>query len=146
MLSIISQNTHNSNQSSPVHIMHTLDHAQHTRLRIALYLAQRGLSILSVEALRECGRAAGMTGAEMTANQQGTSHDAKGTACLRFVQAMVDQAPPSSVANLQAMHLAGFSETDILEVQAQVHLSMTIATPCEIVNCGQADSRQVLAD
>jgi hypothetical protein len=146
VLSIISQNTLNSNQSSPGHIMHTLDHAQHTRLRIALYLAQRGLSILPVEALRECGRAAAMTGAEMTANQQGTSHDARGTACLRFVQGLVDRPAPPTAASLQAMHLAGFSESDILEVQAQVHLSMTIATPCEIVNCGQADSRQVLAD
>ena len=126
--------------------MNALDYSQQTRIRIALYLAQRGLSILSVESLRECGRAAGMTGAEMTANQRGTSHDAKGTACLRFVQVLVDSPPPLSSASLRAMHLAGFSETEILDVQAQVQLSMSIATPCEIVNCGQADSRQVPAD
>lgn len=49
---------------------------QQTRLRIALYLAQRGC-IWLIDSLRECGRAAGMNGAEMTANQQGTSHDAR---------------------------------------------------------------------
>jgi len=84
-----------------------------------------------------------MNGAEMTANRQGTSHDIKGTACLRFVQAMLDK-PQREAPCTRDMRDAGFSQAGIGEVQLQVRAA--IATPGETMNCGQTGSRPSPAD
>lgn len=119
---------------------------QQNLVRISLYLAQRGLSVFSIASLRECGRSAGMNGAEMTENQKGTSHDAKATVCLRFVQAIVDEIPLPGNA-LESMYDVGFSQEAVLEVVAQISLhkllanmNMVIAAPGEILNFSQEDS------
>lgn len=127
-----------------------------TSLRIALCLAQQGLSIFPIETLRDSGRLVGMNGAEMTANQQGTSHDAKGTACLKFVQSIVQSIvrnPMSpSVDDLSCMAEVGYSPAEIVEVMAQVSLNILLSRMAlailplsESLNYAQNDSRQLMA-
>lgn len=95
-----------------------------TTLRIALYLAQTGLSIFTIDTLRESGRTLGLNGAEMTANQQGDSYDAKATVCLQFVSALIRHREPTAfAASLRHMSEAGYSQAEVLEVMAQVSLS-----------------------
>lgn len=95
-----------------------------TRIRIALFLARRRAGAAQaaprVLALRERGRAVGMNGAEMLANEAGTSHEARATACLAFVAALLagaGKAPPGAV---RRMHDAGYRPADIDEVIALV--------------------------
>lgn len=129
--------------------MKPLIYAQQNRLRIALFLAARSQNFVDIEALILQGREVGMNGAEMAANQQGTSHDAKGTACLCFVQTLIDNPGPPSSQSLLAMQRAGFSEKDVQTVVAQVEVSTGLAARwgaiagSEIVNCEQMDSRQL---
>jgi hypothetical protein len=99
----------------------TLD--RQTRIRIALYLARRGQGVFDAGSLRACGRAAGMNGAEMAANEAGTSHDAKGTACLAFVRTLLDVAGAPSPRDLDGMAEVGYRATDIAEVINQVGIN-----------------------
>ena len=121
-------------------------------IRIALCLAQRGLCVFSVESLHQSGQGVGMNRAEMAANLAGTSHDAKGTACLKFVRVLIDSLLPPSAADLRGMHEVGYAQAEILEVVAQVgmhtllaRMAMVIAAPCEMVNCGGMDSLKLPA-
>lgn len=91
-----------------------------TRIRIALYLAQRGCPGMSPARLQEWGRAAGMNRAEMAANAGGTSHDAKGSACLAFVGRLLDDPCAPADADLARMAQAGYRPDQIAEVRAQV--------------------------
>lgn len=123
-----------------------------TRVRIALYLAGRGRSSFDPAALRECGRAAGMNGAEMTANEQGTSHDVKGTACLLFVKTLLEDPLAPRAQDLERMHAVGYRQDDIAEVMANVGINIILSrmtrvidSPGEMVNCGQKNSLQLNA-
>lgn len=109
-----------------------------TRLRILLYLAQRGQCVLPMAALQRAGRKAGLNGAEMAANRAGTSHDAKATVCLGFVKALADLGQPPTASERQRMQQVGYSPAVIREVIALVG---GIAAPGEIMNCSQLDSR-----
>lgn len=100
-----------------------------TRIRIALFLARRragaGSAAARILALRERGRAAGMNGAEMMANEEGSSHEARASTCLAFVAALLAArgAPRSSAFDagaLRRMHDAGYRPADIDEVIALV--------------------------
>ena len=122
--------------------------SQRTRLRIAIYLARRGQGIFRLDSLRECGRAAGMNGAEMNANERGTSHEAMDTACLLFVQALLDQPQAPSPTDLQRMREVGYTIDEMLEVIAQVstsqllaRLGQVIASPPQTMACSAATPR-----
>lgn len=93
---------------------------ERTRVRIAIYLASHARKMPLLTALRERGREAGMNGAEMNANEQGTSHDAMATACLRFVKSVVDHPADPALHALQDMYAVGYTLPDILEVMALV--------------------------
>lgn len=117
---------------------------QQTRIRIALYLAQRGQGVFQSASLRDCGRAAGMNGAEMAANGEGTSHDAKGTVCLQFVRNLLDDPRAPSTLAVQDMVEVGYRPGQIAEVIAQVGVNMVLAgmnrlshSPGAIADCGQ---------
>lgn len=90
---------------------------ERTRVRIDLYLARRragrGAVALKILALRERGRAAGMNSAEMQANEEGSSHEAKATACLDFVATLLAHPGAASCAALRRMHDAGYRPADI---------------------------------
>ena len=107
--------------------------SERTRLRIAIYLSSRGHSVFPLAMLRERGRSAGMNGAEMNANQQGTSHDAMDTACLQFVKAIADSAAAPTPYDLQGMYAVGYTLSDILEVMAQVCANRLLARMNEVI-------------
>lgn len=91
------------------------------RIRIALLLGRRRATAdqaALLHALRERGRAAGMNGAEMTANEAGSSHEAKATACLDFVTALLDGPQGPTRESLRRMRAAGFRPAEIDEVIA----------------------------
>lgn len=95
-----------------------------TRIRIALFLARRragaGSAAARILALRERGRAAGMNGAEMMANEAGNSHEARASACLAFVAALLAAPGAPESGALRRMHDAGYRPADIDEVIALV--------------------------
>lgn len=95
-----------------------------TRIRIDLFLARRragmGAAAPRILALRERGRAAGMNTAEMLANEEGSSHEARATACLAFVAALLAQPGAPSPAALRCMHDAGYGPDGIDAVIARV--------------------------
>ncbi|GGC64790.1 hypothetical protein [Undibacterium terreum] len=105
-----------------------------TCLRIAIYLARRGHCVVGLDALRDYGRAAGMNGAEMAANEQGTSHNAKDSACMRFVQTIIDKPGPLCEQDFQRLHEVGYSLDEILEVITHVALNIQLARMSEAIH------------
>jgi len=99
---------------------------QRTRIRIDLFLARRrtgagaGAAALKLLALREHGREAGMNTAEMLANETGHSHEARASACLAFVAALLAQPGAPAPEALRRMGDAGYRPADIDEVVARV--------------------------
>jgi hypothetical protein len=124
---------------------HEAELDQATRVRIAIYLAMRGCGGFAPGALRDCGRAAGMNGAEMLANEAGTSHDAKGTVCLRFVRALLDEPGAPTAEDLQHMAEVGYRPSEVVAVIEQVGATVRrrnlINSPGEIVNCAELNTR-----
>lgn len=106
---------------------------ERTRLRIAIYLAAHGHSIFPLVTLRHRGRAVGMNGAEMNANEQGSSHDAMDTACLLFVKSMMEHAAAPTALDLQGMYAVGYALNEILEVMAQVCANRLLARMNEVI-------------
>lgn len=95
-----------------------------TRIRIELFLARRragtGAATPRILRLRARGRAAGMNSAEMMANEEGSSHEARATACLAFVATLLAQAGAPSPEALRRMHDAGYGPDGIGAVIARV--------------------------
>jgi len=117
------------------------------RIRIALYLAQRGRSAFRPDSLRDCGRDAGMNGAEMAANRQGSSHDAKGDACLLFVKALLDDPQAPTLGDIERMRHAGYRQEDVADVMVNVGINIVLSglarlidAPGNMMHCGQANS------
>lgn len=90
---------------------------ERTLIRIDLYLARRragrGAPTRKILALRERGRVAGMNTAEMLANEEGSSHDAKASACLDFVAALLAHPGAPAPEAVRRMHHAGYQPADI---------------------------------
>lgn len=107
--------------------------SERTRLRIVIYLASRGHSVFPVATLRQRGREIGMNGAEMNANEQGSSHDAMDTACLQFVEALVNHCVTPTAHDLQGMYAVGYSLNEILDVMAQVCANQLLARMNEVI-------------
>ena len=97
---------------------------ERTRIRIDLFLARRcagpGAAARKVLALRERGRAASMNTAEMLANETGDSHEARSSACLAFVAALLARPGTPPLDALLRMGDAGYRPADIDEVIARV--------------------------
>ncbi|MDY0960677.1 MULTISPECIES: hypothetical protein [Massilia] len=95
-----------------------------TRIRIDLFLARRragtGAATPRILRLRERGRAAGMNTAEMMANEEGSSHEARATACLAFVATLLAQTGAPSPEALRRMHDAGYGPDGIDAAIARV--------------------------
>jgi len=60
---------------------------------------------------------------EMAANRQGTSHDAKADAAVRFAVAVTKQRGHVSDAELQAVKQAGYTEAQVIEIVLHVALN-----------------------
>lgn len=95
-----------------------------THIRIDLFLARRragtGATTPLILRLRERGRAAGMNTAEMLANEEGSSHEARATACLAFVATLLAQPGAPSPEALRRMHDAGYGPDGINAAIARV--------------------------
>lgn len=95
-----------------------------TRIRIDLFLARRsagtGAATPRILRLRERGRAAGMNAAEMMANEEGSSHEARSTVCIAFVATLLAQAGAPSPDALRRMHDAGYGPDGINAAIARV--------------------------
>jgi uncharacterized protein YciW len=95
-----------------------------TRIRIDLFLARRragtGAAAPRILALRARGRAAGLNTAEMLANEEGGSHEARAAACLAFVATLLAQPGAPAPEALRRMHDAGYGPDGIEAVIARV--------------------------
>jgi len=95
-----------------------------TRERIALALAQQNECEYCLSAHTAIGRKAGLNSAEIEANRAGNSQDAKAAVAIKFARALVEHTGEITNAELQAMHDAGFSEADIVEVITHVGMNL----------------------
>lgn len=95
-----------------------------TRERIALAVAEQNACQYCVSAHTAIGRKAGLDGAEMLANRQGRSADAKAEAALTFARALVEHTGDVTAAEVEAVRAAGHSDAEIVEIIAHVALNI----------------------
>ena len=97
-----------------------------TRERIALAVAEQNACQYCVSAHTAIGRKVGLDNAEMLANRQGRSGDAKAEAALTFARALVEHSGGVSKAEFDAVRAAGHSDGEIVEIIT--HVAMNIFT------------------
>lgn len=97
-----------------------------TKNRIALALAQHNECQYCVSAHTTFGSIAGLTGAEMEANREGSSQDAKGEVAVKFAKALAEHKGKVTAAELSSIRKAGFSESDIVEIITHVGMNIMV--------------------
>jgi uncharacterized peroxidase-related enzyme len=97
-----------------------------TRERIAVALAQQNGCAYCLSAHSAIGRKAGLSGDEIDANREGTSHDAKAAAAVAFARALVEHKGDVTQAELDAVRTAGYGDAEIVEII--VHVGMNLLT------------------
>lgn len=97
-----------------------------TRERIAVALAQQNSCEYCLSAHSAIGRKTGLTGDEIVANREGTSHDAKAAAAVGFARALVEHTGEITNAELEAVRAAGYGDAEIVEII--VHVGMNLLT------------------
>jgi uncharacterized peroxidase-related enzyme len=97
-----------------------------TRERIAVALAQQNNCEYCLSAHSYIGRKAGLTGDEIAANRQGTSHDAKASAAVAFARALVENTGEVTNAQLDAVRKVGYGDAEVVEII--VHVGMNLLT------------------
>jgi uncharacterized peroxidase-related enzyme len=97
-----------------------------TRERVALALAQVNACEYCLSAHTALGARAGLSDAEMKANREGTSQDAKAAAAVRFARALVDNMGDVTTAEIKAVRDVGFSDAEISEII--VHVGLNVLT------------------
>lgn len=96
-----------------------------TRERIALAVAQANGCDYCLSAHTYLGlNLAKIDDAEIALNRAGHSGDAKADAALVFARKVIDTRGRVSDADLAAVRLAGFSESQVIEIVASVALNM----------------------
>ena len=95
-----------------------------TRERIALAVAEQNACQYCVSAHTSLGRKAGLDNAEMLANREGTSSDAKAAAALAFAQALVDNTGDVTRAELDTVREAGHDDEEVVEIITHVALNL----------------------
>lgn len=95
-----------------------------TRERIALAVAEVNGCDYCLSAHTYLGKnLAKLDDAEMAANRSGHSSDAKADAAVRFAVQMVEQRGHVSDAEVQAVHAAGYSDGQVIEIVLHVALN-----------------------
>jgi uncharacterized peroxidase-related enzyme len=97
---------------------------QQTRERIAIAIAQRNSCQYCLSAHTAIGRKAGLTGAEIEANRDGASQDAKAAVAVNFALALVDEMGAVSADQIETVRRAGFSDAEIVEIITHVGLNL----------------------
>lgn len=95
-----------------------------TRERIAIALAQQNCSEYCLSTHSYMGRKVGLTGDEITANRQGSSHDAKSSAAVAFACSLVKSTGEITSAELDAVRKVGYRDSEIVEII--VHVGMNL--------------------
>jgi uncharacterized peroxidase-related enzyme len=95
-----------------------------TRERIALAVAQQNECQYCVSAHTAIGRKAGLDTAEMLANRQGSSADAKAGAAIAFANALVANMGQLTKAEFDAARAAGHTDAELVEVITHVALNV----------------------
>ena len=95
-----------------------------TRERIALAVAEVNACDYCLSAHTYLGKhAAKLDDAEMAANREGGSHDAKAAAAVRFAVQVVRARGHVEDADLQAVRAAGYSDAQVVEIVLHVALN-----------------------
>jgi uncharacterized peroxidase-related enzyme len=95
-----------------------------TRTRIAMTVAELNGCDYCLSAHTYLGtNVAKLDAAELTANRDGSSNDAKGAAALRFARKLVAERGRVSAADVDAVKAAGYSGAEVLEIIAHVALN-----------------------
>jgi uncharacterized peroxidase-related enzyme len=97
-----------------------------TRERIALALAEQNSCEYCLSAHTAIGRRTGLTGAEMEANRNGTSQDARAAAAVAFARALVEHTGEVTNAEIETVRQAGYGDAEIVEIIA--HVGMNVLT------------------
>lgn len=97
-----------------------------TKERIALVLAEQNACQYCVSAHTAIGRKAGLSSAEMEANREGSSQDAKAAAAVKFAKALAENNGDVTTAELLDVRSAGYSEAEIVEIIT--HVGMNVLT------------------
>jgi uncharacterized peroxidase-related enzyme len=95
-----------------------------TRERIALAVAEQNGCEYCVSAHTAIGRKVGLDSAEMLANRQGASADARAAAALAFAGALVANMGEVTTAEVEAVRAAGYDDAQIVEIIAHVALNI----------------------
>lgn len=95
-----------------------------TRERIALALAQQNSCEYCLSAHTAIGRKAGLDNAEIQANRDGGSKDAKAAAAVRFARALVSNSGEVTNAELADVRNAGYDDADIVEIITHVGMNL----------------------
>lgn len=97
-----------------------------TRERIALAIAQQNGCEYCVSAHTAIGRRAGLDNAEMAANREGRSGNARAAAAVQFARRLMAETGDVSGADLAAVRAAGYSDAELVEII--VHVAMNALT------------------
>ena len=97
-----------------------------TRERIALALAQQNACEYCLSAHSAIGAKAGLNGAEIQANRDGTSQDAKAAIAVKLARSLAEHKGEISTAEILEARNAGYSDADIVEIIT--HVGMNILT------------------
>lgn len=97
-----------------------------TRERVALAIAQQNACEYCLSAHTEIGGNAGLNRAEIQANREGGSHDAKAAVAVKLARSLAEHKGEVTTAELLEARDAGFSDADIVEIIT--HVGMNILT------------------
>ncbi len=97
-----------------------------TRERIALALAQQNTCEYCLSAHTAIGAKAGLNRAEIQANRDGSSQDAKAAVAVKLAKSLAEHKGEISTAEILEARNAGYSDADIVEIIT--HVGMNILT------------------
>lgn len=97
-----------------------------TRERIALALAQQNTCEYCLSAHTAIGAKAGLNRAEIQANREGRSQDAKAAVAVKLAKSLAEHKGEISTAEILEARNAGYSDADIVEIIT--HVGMNILT------------------
>lgn len=92
--------------------------------QIAVAIANRNACQYCLSAHTVLGQKAGATAAQMAEAQTGRSSDPRTAAALAFALKVVEHRAQVNDADVQALHTAGFSDEEIVEIIAHVALNL----------------------
>ncbi|MCW9051658.1 MAG: carboxymuconolactone decarboxylase family protein [Motiliproteus sp.] len=97
-----------------------------TKERIALALAQHNACEYCLSAHTAIGAKSGLSQAEIVANRQGGSQDAKAAIAVKFAKALAEHSGEVTSGELLEIRNAGYSDAEIVEIIT--HVGMNILT------------------